>query len=447
MFGKKNKVTSGNYSDEYEFTNRNRYKINVQLTGSTIEDAQKSYKLLCLQNIKRLRENPNRATTLQYFDHIMTKFQPRVKELQEFKTTGGKVIGVFCVQVPEELIYAAGCVPIRLSCGFYDAISPAEEIIPSNTCPMVKASMGFPYLKINPFFDMCDAVIIPTTCDGKKKMCEVMSNYKHVWPLELPQNRDHLEARDQWIAQIELLKKKLERLTGKKVVRSELENATKRLQFRTQVFRDFLETKKSDKIVINGRDTLLVTQSAFNDDLERWMKYLQSLTKELKDNIQQNKTIAKDSSRIMVTGSPMMWPTWKVMDALEESGGTVVIDDSCAGSQYFYNTVEVPDWSMKSMIAGIADKYLLPTICPIFIHSDDRVDRIMELSEQYKAQGVVYHILRLCQLIDFEYNKVASVMKKKGMPLLRIETEFGQEDMGQIKTRAEAFIEMMKARE
>jgi len=147
-----------------------------------------------------------------------------------------------------------------------------------------------------------------------------------------------------------------------------------------------------------------------------------------------------------MTGSALIWPNMKLLHIIEESGGIVVGDDSCACGQYFYNPVELDEWSMKAMIEAISDKYLLPTVCPIFSQSDDRIDRLLELTEQYKADGVVYHILRLCQLFDFEFTKVSMVLQNKGIPLIKIETEYSEEDTGQIKTRVEAFIEMMEAR-
>jgi len=447
LFKKKDKIRVGNYSDDYKYENRYRIPIKISASQSAIEDARKNYFALVEKNLKNLQSVKNRADGMKYFDHMIADSKLRAKELSEFKTKGGKLIGVFCVQVPEELIYAAGCVPIRLECGFYDSVSIGEEIVPSNCCPVVRASIGYPFLKIDPFFDMCDVVVLPTTCDAKKKMAEVLSNYKTVWTMELPQNRDHLEARDLFKSQVEIFKKKLERLTGRKVTRKNLEAATKLLMYRTRVCRDFLEVKKSDKIVINGRDTLLVFQTAFSDDIHRWMRSVQVLTNELKSNISNNKTIAADDAeRIMASGSPMTWPTWKVLDCIEDNNAVVVIDDSCAGTQYFYNTVEVSDWAMGSMITAIADKYLLPTICPVFVHSDDRVDRILELFEQYKVHGLVYHLIRLCEVMDFEFNKISHVLRQKNTPVLKVETELGEEDRGQIKTRVEAFVEMIKAR-
>jgi len=432
---------------EYEFKNRYKVPFKVTATDSTIQDARNNYFDLVNRNIKRLQAVENRAKSMKYFDQLMSRPDLRAKEIHDFKANGGKVIGVFCVQIPEELIYAAGCIPIRLSCGFYDAIPVAEEFMPANCCPMARSSMGFPFLKITPFFEQCDVVIIPTTCDAKKKMADVMSNYKEVWTLQLPQNRDTLDAREKWQSEMEKVKYNLEKLTGKKIKRKSLEKSTKLLIERTRVAREFLDIKKSNNIVINGRDSLLAMQTAFTDDIDRWIRGLQVLTQELQKNIREGKTIAnKSASRIMITGSPLMWPTWKVLDSIEDQNAVVIIDDSCAGTQYFYNPVESPDWSMKGMMTAISDKYLLPTVCPIFVHSDDRVDRILELSEQYGIHGIVYHVLRLCTLMDFEHNKVRDVLRQKKMPMLRIETEYGEEDIGQIKTRVEAFVEMIKAR-
>lgn len=447
MWSKKNKVRSGEFSDEYMFVNRYRHAVSLTVPGPAAAEAKKSYEKKIARNFELITKAQNRAESMKYFDYIMARPDFRVKELQKAKEQGAKVIGTFCIQVPEELILAAGAIPLRLSCGLYESISVAENIVPSNICPLVKSSIGFPLLKITPFFQLCDVIIIPTTCDAKKKMADILSNFMNVWTIEPPQNRDRLDARDFWLGQVELLRKKLERLTGNNITRKRLEQSTRLLQARTATVRRFLELKRRQEILINGKDSLLAIQASFFDDTERWIRYLDALNIELENHAKNGKTVAPpDTPRIMLTGSPIIWPGWKVLNAIEETEAVVVIDDSCAGSQFYYNTVEVPDWSMRSMMTAIADKYLLPTVCPIFVHSDDRVDRILELAQQYKAEGIVYHLLRLCQLMDFEYNKVNSVLRERSIPLLKIETEYSEEDTGQIKTRVEAFIEMLKAR-
>lgn len=441
------KIKVGNYSDDYEFESRYKFPLNVELSKSSIRGAQNNYIKLVERNIKLLKSVKNRAEAMKYFEYIMQYPNYRIEELKKHKENGGKIIGTFCVQVPEELIYAAGAIPIRLSCGFYDAIPPAEEIAPKNICPLAKSSIGFPFLKINSFFELCDVIVIPTSCDAKKKMADVLSNIKKVWVLELPNDRDHLDAMEKMQSQVLIFKKKLEKLKKKKISNAALKDAVKLLYKRTQLSRRLMEIRKKKKIVINGRDAMLVMQSAFYEDIHRWMHFVDMLCSELEQNIRNNKVIMPDDTpRLMLSGSPMIWPNFKVINIIEKQGAVVAIDDSCAGTQYFYNLPEVADWSSKSMINAISDKHLLPTICPIFVHNDDRIDRILELMGQYDIEGMVYHILRLCQVMDFDFNKVDHEVKKKNMPLLKVETEYGEEDAGQLRTRVEAFIEMIRAR-
>jgi benzoyl-CoA reductase/2-hydroxyglutaryl-CoA dehydratase subunit BcrC/BadD/HgdB len=440
------KIVSGNYSDEYVFESRYKIAEQSEQNPRTVQEAQEGYRNLAKKNIAMLQK-PGRASGMRYFDRIMESPDIRMKDLSEFKQKGGKVVGVFCVQVPEELILAAGALPIRLECGFIGNMSASEEAMPTNVCPMCRSSLGGAIRKTNPFFGICDVIVVPTTCDCKKKMAEILANYANVWPLELPNNRDHLEARDYWLGQVSVFAKKLEKLTGNKISVSGLQGSIRKLQARTSVFRQFLDMRKQKKIVISGRDSLLVAQSAMIDDAGRWTNAVSDLNRELIQMLQQEKTVFPENTpRLMMTGSPMAWPSWKVINIIEESDAVVIAEDSCTGTEYLYNPAEVADWSMKGMMSGVADKYLLPTICPVFVHSDDRIDSILERKELFHAEGIIYHLLRLCQCIDMEYSKVNAVLKSKGIPALRIETEYGEEDVGQIKTRIEAFVEMVEAR-
>ena len=441
------KVKTANCADEYDFENRFKFPVKINVSANVLKDARLHYEALIERNIKLLRKVPNRAKAMEAFDYVMIGMQARVDELKRLKEQGKKIIGTFCVQVPEELIYAADCIPIRLSCGFLDAISVGEEILPKNICPMVRASIGFPFLKINPYFELCDVIAIPTTCDAKKKMADVLSNFKDVWVLELPNNRVQLDAMDKWQSQARFFKMKLERFTGRRITKKKLKETIQLLYKRTQLSRRLMEIRKHKNYVINGRDAQLVMQSAFYDDIHRWLAKLNSLCDELEQNLIKGKFIAEPgTARIMLSGSPTIWPNFKVLNIIEQQNAIVAIDDSCAGTQYFYNPPEVTDWAMKSMLNAIANKYLLPTICPVFLHNDDRVERVTELVEQFSVEGLVYHVLRLCQVMDFDYAKVNNVMKSKSFPVLKVETEYGEEDSGQLRTRVEAFIEMIRSR-
>lgn len=436
--------------EEMEFVGyNNRYPmgVSIQVNPSNIKEMRQDYAKISLANIKRMRAVKNRPKSLDYFDKALLDKSQRYEELKKFRESGGKVIGVFCIQVPDELIYAAGAIPIRMECGFYDTISPAEEIIPKNTCPLIKSSVGFNILKINPLFELCDLLIIPTTCDGKKKMIDTLSNYHAVWPLTLPDDKDNPESRDFWVEQVNMLRSKLEKFTGNTISKDKLKNSIQKLHNRTALVRKIFDIRKSKKIVITGRDFYTVMQVAFFDDVDRWMTNVQALIAELENN-QKNDIVMmpEKTSRVHLTGSSLVWPNMKLLHIIEDAGAVIVSDDICSIGQYYYNPAELDDWSMKAMVEAVADKYLLPSTCPIFVHSDDRIDRMLELVEQFKADGVVYHILRLCQVFDYEFSKVYKVLEKKNIPIIKIETEYSEEDAGQVKTRIEAFIEMIEAK-
>jgi benzoyl-CoA reductase/2-hydroxyglutaryl-CoA dehydratase subunit BcrC/BadD/HgdB len=418
-----------------------RYKTVTTIDDQdrNVSDIKKSQKVASEKNLSRL-QSKNRPATLQYFDAVLKNREQRAEELMRFKAGGGKVVGVFCIHVPDELIYAAGAVPVKMSCGFYDTISLGEEIAPKNLCPLIKSSIGTIAFKLDPIFNLCDVIIVPTSCDGKKKMIDLLSNYVTVWPLELPNNKESTKGKELWAEEVYNLRAKLEKLTGKTISTSALKQSIELLQKRSYLTRNLLELRKNQDPIITGRDMAIVINSAFIDDLHRWMTNLEKLIEEIKTKPAQPK---KAHKRILLLGSPLIFPNMKILNVIEELGAVVVADDSCASSQYFYNPAIVNEWTNKAMMNAIIDKHLLPAICPIFVNNDDRIDRVLELAAQYKVDGAIYHVLRLCNVFDFEYKKVSTVFDQNKIPILRLETEYSEEDTEQIKTRVEAFLELL----
>jgi len=397
------------------------------------------------RNLELMQKIPNRAKNMAYFDEIW-KLEKRVKEIEDFRKAGGKVIGTFCNFVPEELIYAAGCLPIRICAGFYETIEIAEEILAKDICPLIKSSFGFKLVEL-PYFSLCDLVIIPTSCDGKKKLGEILSDYLEVWPLELPNTKDSSQSKEFWFQEIKIFKKRLEKLSGNEITFSKLKKAIELCHLRQVVFHRFDEIRQSTNPLISGRDALLVTQVSFFDDLRRWTEKTKKLCQELTENIKKNLGIyPAQTPRLLLTGSPIIWPNYKFLNIIEEFGGIVVGDTFCSGTQHLYNPVEIDEWVMEEMLKAIAERYLLPSICPCFIESNDRIDNLLQMVKDFKIDGVIYHQLRLCQLYDLEFYKVKQILNRENIPLLRIQTDYSQEDIEQIKTRVEAFLEMIKSK-
>jgi benzoyl-CoA reductase/2-hydroxyglutaryl-CoA dehydratase subunit BcrC/BadD/HgdB len=394
------------------------------------------------KNLQSMQAAKNRAKGMAYFDSIISG--QRLKELQEEKGKGKKIIGFMCALVPQELIIAAGAIPVRLCSGFYDTCDVSEDVLPKEICPLVKSSFGLKLLDMD-MFRLCDAIVIPASCDAKKKLGEVLADYMTVFMMDLPSVRDTEKAKKYWLSEVMDLKYCIEKFTGKHIGKKELEPAVRLLYERTKAFRKLYDIRKSPRSVITEKDAMLVTNTAFFDDPARWTQSLKELCSELEENIKKGLEVEDPNApRILLTGSAIIWPNFKILDVAEKSGLNIVIDQVCSGTEYLYQPAEVDEYTMQDMMAAVAERYLLPSMCPIFFTFDDRADRILEMVQQFGVQGVIYHTLRLCQIFDMETEGIRQALREKGVPILKVITDYSYEDVEQLRTRMEAFREIMQ---
>jgi len=376
-----------------------------------------------------------------YYQLYKELYGNRAKELLQAKKQGKKIIGTFCNFIPLELIIAADAVPLRLCTGFQDPILPSEEILPRNFCPLIKSSYGISQMD-SPHFNLVDIVIIPTTCDGKKKLAEILSENKQTWVIEVPHTTETPQARRLWLTEIQLIKKQLEKVTGNKITAKKLKEAIEMVNKKRAVSRRLYELRKRTPPPIWGRDAMLVTNLSLYDDIKRWTERTEALCNELEKH-----TPVCDISlpRVMLTGSPTVFPTWKVPVLTEESGGVIVMDDICTGSKEVWDPIETMSGSMNDMLIAISDKYLMNT-CACFTPNLVRLNRIIQFAEEFKIDGVLYHVLQACHIYGMEELRIEKALEKMKIPILNIETDYSQEDVEQIRTRVEAFLEMVSIR-
>jgi benzoyl-CoA reductase/2-hydroxyglutaryl-CoA dehydratase subunit BcrC/BadD/HgdB len=391
--------------------------------------------------LESMQNSKNRAHGMAYFDAMISGFR-----LDELRKETRKVIGHVCVMAPQEIMIAAGAVPVRLCSGFFDTSEIAEDVLPRDICPLVKSTMGFRLIESS-YFKEVDAVVIPATCDAKKKLGEILADYMPVFNLDIPLNKESARSKRFWLAEVKDFRKKIEKFTGNKVTKKPMEEAIRLLYERTRAFRRLYEIRKAVPTVITEKDALLVVNVSFFDDVKRWTQKTNELCDELEQAVKKGKPVEDAACpRILITGSPIIWPNYKILEIAEEAGLNIVIDQFCSGTEYLYQPVEMDEPTEEDMLSAIAERYILPSVCPVFLTADDRTDRILEMAEQYKVEGVLYHVLRLCQVFDMESEGVRIVLEEKGMPMLKVITDYSSEDVEQLRTRIEAFREMLSAR-
>jgi len=208
-------------------------------------------KKMIQRQLELLKALPNRAKAMSFFDESATFFNKRVGELSEFKKGGGKIVGTLCVSAPNELIVAAGAVPVRLCSGFHEPVYSANELLGEvGLCPMVRSILGTKIVSSNPYFELCDLLVSPATCDGKMKLGEILTDYMPVLMLNVPRVKEGYVTHKNWVEEIKFFGRKLEALTGNKITVDSLRHGIDIYKRAQQAWYKLTELRKSDRIPI-----------------------------------------------------------------------------------------------------------------------------------------------------------------------------------------------------
>ena len=379
----------------------------------------------------------------EYLDFVLSEVHGlRIKEIRDAQAAGKKVVGSFCVFVPEELTLAADCVHIGLCSGADAGTELAETIVPRNTCALVKSFVGFKLARMCPFTESCDVVVGETTCDGKKKAYEGFAKHVNMYVMEVPQTKSDA-ARALWKSEVLRYKGMLEELTGKAITEEKLREAMKIVNDKRRALNRLNALRSANPAPISGRDALLVNQIAFYDEPVRFTAKINELCDELEERIKQGGGVAPaDAPRLLLSGCPMAVPNWKLPYVIESAGAVIVGEESCIGTR---NTRDLADESaatMEDMIESLTDRYM-KIDCACFTPNDERTGNVLDMAKKAKADGVIHYSLLFCQPYANETFKIDAALQNESIPMLSIETDYGMEDVEQLKTRVEAFMETL----
>jgi benzoyl-CoA reductase/2-hydroxyglutaryl-CoA dehydratase subunit BcrC/BadD/HgdB len=388
-------------------------------------------------------QQENRPQAMEYYDFVVSDIHGiRVKELIAEKEKGNPVIASFCVFVPEELIIAAGGASIGLCAGAEFPISRAELELPQDICPLIKSSVGFKLARVCPYFEVADFVVGETTCDGKKKAWELLNQYIETYVMELPSTKT-AAAHQLWQSEIKRFKNKVEEYSGRSITAENLAAAIKLVNQKRAVLERLYQTRKTTPVPISGRDVLLITQLAFFDDPVRFIEKTEALCEELEVRIANGEgVVASETPRILIAGTPMPLPNWKLHSIIESNGGVVVCEETCTGTRYFEAGVSEAGHNVVEQLANLSER-AMNINCACFTPNESRIDDILRLADEYNVDGVIYYNLQFCQTYNMEYNKVAAALKEVNIPIIQLESDFSENDSGQLNTRVQAFLEML----
>lgn len=376
---------------------------------------------------------------------IFEEFAEQKKEsflrVKECKDQHIPVIGAYCSYFPRELATAMGAVPVGLCSSSEETVQIAESILPKNVCPLIKSSYGFAVSDRCPYYHFSDLVVGETTCDGKKKMYEMMAEFKDVFIMELPNIQSEKGLR-LWREEIIRLKDYMEEKFQVVISDEDVRRAIRQENRRRKALKRLYEVMKLEPVPIKGMDLLNVLYgSKYRLDTDQVAEDINRLTDRILEEYNPDPG-KKRRPRILITGCPIGGDSVKIVKAIEDNGGVVVAFENCTGAKVIDKFVDEED---PDIYGAIARKYFYIG-CAIMTPNDNRIELLGRMIDEFRADGVVEMILSGCHSVHMESISVRNfVSEEKHIPYIDVVTDYSRGDIGQLNTRMSAFIEMLES--
>ncbi len=374
------------------------------------------------------------------FDNLRDENMLILKNANE---NGKKTIGYYCTYGPQEIADAAGAYSVTLCGTKEDPIADAEKDLPRNLCPLIKSSYGFAVTDKCPYFFFSDMIVGETTCDGKKKMYEMMGDFKNIHIMQMLPNQTNESAA---VMKQEILKFKdrIEEVTGNKVTDDSLRASISLLNEERKTLKKLFDMNQNKPALMAGTEMLKVSwQSGFHLNRNERIEMLKSLIVELEENKAAGAFHDSESTpRILLTGVPTGVGCDKILAIVEECGGNVVVFENCTG----YKPVDLlVDETMAEVdpYQALADRYIqIP--CSIMSPNKKREEKLEKLAKEFQVDAVIDLTWQACHTYNVEANSIEKLVKEKlELPYLHIETDYSSSDWEPLKIRIKALLEMI----
>lgn len=370
------------------------------------------------------------------FEYFRDSIGPEVDFARAEKGRGRGVVGIYCEFTPRDLILAAGALPVCLCGSTRKTIPSAETILPSNLCPLIKSSVGYILTNSCPFFSMADMIVAETTCDGKKKVWELIADRKPQHILELTQKVEEEEAWEHWLSEVRKLRTRLEELYDREITDEDMKEAIESMNEERRLLREVMELGAESRPVISGLEMGRLRYRV--SGMPRHREQLRELHKALEERKRSGLFAARENTpRVIVTGCPMSEGTLKVVELIEEAGGIVVAQETCSG----YKPLD-PVSTEGDPLTEIARKHFrIP--CSCMTPNTGRLDMLRDIAVRFGAGAVVDLVWQACHTYNVESFRISRLaVDELDLPYLKVETDYGPSDREQIMVRVQTLLEM-----
>jgi benzoyl-CoA reductase subunit C len=361
---------------------------------------------------------------------------------RELKTDGRQIIGYMTAIAPVEILTAAGVVPFRLKGWVSEPITKADAHMETIVCPFVRNVFDS---ALKGKFSFLDGVVMPHLCDSIDRTNDVWS-----YSLDMPYwhflNIPHVTDDPSIEFTMSLLRSfiaSLEEYTGRKITNEAIVEAIKKHNENRRLMRDLYSLRKTNPPLISGVEMTEVIVAAMSLPVEESSALIKNVTEEVK---LRGPLSAKKASRIMIVGGQI--DNVAVAEVIENADAWLVMDDITMGSKVYWPETDITPDPLK----GIAERYLRKVkVATTYVDTGDTYEENLEARfghmkqyiEEFKVDGAILFVYKYCDPYGFDVPAMKSFIEKTGTPVLYLEDEYSTSSLSRVKTRVEAFLEMI----
>ena len=380
---------------------------------------------------------------MKAMEKLSSHLATRAIELRKMKEGGSKILGFTPGgYMPEELVYACGAISLPVGLvrgGEHEPVLIAGGYLPRWLDTFCRAQIGYKMLKEDALYQMLDLLIVPITDANIRAVADSWDYFTdvEVFRFGVPHRKTDNGFR-YYFDGINLLKKKLEDLTGVEITEQKLREAIDSFNKERELLEEISLMRKAERPAISTKDFIRLNHASFILDKKVMVEVLESLLAELKGE----EALQVKGPRILLTGSTLALGDYKILDLIEEAGGVVVIEEFGEGIRHYWERVRTDG----DTIEALADRYFRRRVPPAFFRpGTERRDFIIKLAKEFHVGGVIWYQLMYRDSYDIESYYFPDILKREtGLPMLKIESDYDASETGPFRTRIETFIETIK---
>ena len=375
----------------------------------------------------------------QLSDHLAT----RLTELTRLRKSGTKLIGYAPGgYLPEELVYAAGAVPVGLiRGGDPEPVAESAAYVPRFIDTFCRSQIGYRMMGGDPLYEIIDLLVVPITDHNIKTIADCFNFFTNtnVFRFGVPHQKDE-HAYEYYLEGLHAFKNKLEQFTGNKIEDNKLREAINLSNRMRELLKEISLLRLSERPAITGVEFTKLNHASFIADRAILIDALKSINRELK----QKPISDSKGPRILLTGSTLAMGDYKVLEIAENAGASIVVEEFAEGLRHYWENVHANGDLMRSL----ADRYFRRRVPPAWFRpSRERLDYLIKLARDFNVDGIIWYQLMYRSSYDIQAFYFEKLLKKElDIPMLKVESDYDVSERGPLKTRIETFVEIMKAR-